>query len=265
MSGLEALILGILQGVAEYLPISSSGHIELGKAILGVQPSAVSGATFSVVLHFGTVLSTLVVFWKDIVLIFKGLFQFKRKEEWNFAFKIVLSMLPAAVVGFTLESEIETLFAGDILLVGAMLVFTGCLLFAADFAKETNREVNYKDAFLIGLAQMIAILPGVSRSGATISTSVLLRIDKSKAARFSFLMVIPLIIGKVAKDLSSGAIRLNAAEASPLLIGFLASFVVGIGACHMMLGLVKRGKLVYFSMYCFIVGWVAVIYHFATS
>ncbi|MCH2046406.1 MAG: undecaprenyl-diphosphate phosphatase [Saprospiraceae bacterium] len=260
MGWLEALILGIIQGLTEYLPVSSSGHIEIGKEMLGVESQNINNVTFSVVLHFGTVLSTVVVLWKDIVEIFKGLFKFKMNEEWHFAFKIVLSMIPAALVGFLFEDELDALFKGNLLLVGGMLIITGLLLFAADQAKQTNRKVGYFDAIIVGVAQMIAILPGISRSGATISTSVLLKIDKARAARFSFLMVIPLIMGKVAKDLLSGDISLDEASIMPLTIGFAASFIVGIAACQIMLNLVKRGKLVYFSIYCFVVGIAAMVY-----
>lgn len=262
MEWLEALILGIIQGVTEYLPVSSSGHLEIGKAMLGIEPSTNKAfdLTFSVVVHFATVLSTVVIFWKDILQIFKGLFQFKWNEEFAFSLKIVISMIPAAIIGLVFEDQIDAFFLGNILLVGCMLWVTGLLLFMADKAKATNLKVSYPNALLIGIAQAIALLPGISRSGATISTSVLLKIDREKAARFSFLMVIPLIVGKVAKDLLSGDISFEAEVAGPMFIGFLAAFVVGVFACKWMLELVKRGKLVYFSIYCFIVGLISIIY-----
>ncbi|MCP4442805.1 MAG: undecaprenyl-diphosphatase UppP [Aureispira sp.] len=262
MEWLEALILGIIQGLTEYLPVSSSGHLEIGKELLGVEPSKnpAFDLTFSVVVHFATVLSTVVIFWKDILQIFKGLFQFKWNEEFQFSVKIIISMIPAAIIGIAFEDQIDTFFMGNILLVGFMLWVTGLLLFLADKAKATDLNVTYPNALIIGIAQAIALLPGISRSGATISTSVLLKIDRERAARFSFLMVIPLIVAKVAKDLMSGEISFEAEVAGPMLIGFLAAFVVGVFACKWMLEIVKRGKLVYFSIYCFIVGLISIVY-----
>lgn len=257
---LNALLVGILQGLTEYLPVSSSGHIELGQAILGYEVGdAQAEATFSVVLHLATVLSTVVVLRQDIADIFKGLFQFKWNAEFEFALKVVLSMIPAALAGLFLEKQLEALFAGQILLVGLCLWVTATLLFFANRAQSTDKDVSYRDAFIIGVAQMIAILPGVSRSGATISTSVLLQIDKARAARFSFLMVIPLILGKMCKDLLDNNVAWDALG-TEMLIGFVSAFVVGILACRLMLDLVKRGKLIYFSVYCFIVGSVAIAY-----
>lgn len=196
MNILEAIILGIIQGLTEFLPVSSSGHLELGKAILGSVPE--EGMLMTVVLHFATALSTIVIFRKDIAEIFLGLFKFKNNKELRFSIMIVLSMIPAALVGVFLEDEIDAFFSGNILLVGAMLILTGGLLFLADKAKGTDGKVSPMKAVIIGIAQAIAILPGISRSGATIGTSVLLGVDKSRAARFSFLMVVPLIFGAMA-------------------------------------------------------------------
>lgn len=254
---LNNLILGILQGLTEYLPVSSSGHIELGKYFLDYHPK--DNLTLSVVLHFATVLSTVIVLWKDILRIFRGLFQFKWNKEARFAVNVIISMIPAAAVGFLFESEIESFFEGNILLVGFMLWVTGLLLFLADKSKATNKEVSPLSALIIGVAQAIALLPGVSRSGATISTSVLLKVDKGEAARFSFLMVIPLIVGKVAKDLLDNKIDLSSDAALNMGVGFFAALVVGVFACRWMIDLVKKGKLVYFSLYCFIVGAIAII------
>lgn len=251
------IILGIVQGLTEYLPVSSSGHIELAKYFLGYTPK--DSLTLSVVLHVATVISTLIVLWKEVARLLKGLFQFAWNEELQFSLKVVISMLPAAVVGLLFDEQIEQLFEGQIILVGLMLWLTGALLFLADRAKITNKKVSYKDAFLIGLSQAVALLPGVSRSGSTISTSVLLKIDKEEAARFSFLMVIPLILGKLAKDLLSGDLELNTAESLPLLAGFFAALIVGVFACSWMLNLVKKGKLLYFSIYCFVVGGLAIL------
>ena len=201
MSAIEAIILGIIQGLTEFLPVSSSGHLELGKAILGDKSLPEESLLFTVVLHFATALSTVVIFRKEILEIIVGLLQFKWNEQTEFSLKIILSMVPAALIGVLFNDQIEALFSRQIILVGTMLILTGLLLFLADRAKNTDKPVTYKSAILIGIAQAIAILPGISRSGATISTSVLLGIDRERAARFSFLMVVPLILGKMAKDL----------------------------------------------------------------
>ena len=206
MTILQALILGIIQGLTEFLPVSSSGHLELVKFLFGDESLPQESLTFTVVLHFATALSTLVVFRKEVFEIFKGLFQFKWNEELIFSLKIIISMLPAVLVGLFFEKELEALFSGQILLVGIMLLVTAALLFLADRAKNTNKNVSYTNAFIIGISQAIAMLPGISRSGATISTSVLLGVDRERAARFSFLMVVPLIFGKVVKDIMGGEI-----------------------------------------------------------
>jgi len=198
MGIIEAIILGIIQGLTEFLPVSSSGHIELGKEILGVEVS--DPLLLSVVLHAATALSTIVIFRKDIIEIIKGLFKFKWNDETKFVFLIIVSMVPAAFVGLFFEDQIEAFFTGNILLVGVMLLLTGGLLLLADRAKNTTKNVGFMSAVLVGISQAIAILPGISRSGATISTSVLLGIDRSKAARFSFLMVVPLILGAALLD-----------------------------------------------------------------
>jgi undecaprenyl-diphosphatase len=263
MEWFEALILGIVQGLTEYLPVSSSGHLELGKILLGINPSETNesfGTTFNVVLHLATVFSTWVILRKEIADIFKGLFQFKLNEEFWFAAKIVVSMIPATIIGLLYEDQIDAAFSGSAFLIGLMLFLTGALLFLADKATQTDGKVGFKEALLVGIAQAIALAPGISRSGATISTCVLLKIDKERAARFSFLMVMPLILGKVAKDLLGGEFALAPETLLPMGIGFLASFVVGLFACTWMINLVKNGKLVYFSIYCFMVGAVAVGY-----
>ncbi len=196
MDLIEAIVLGVIQGLTEFLPVSSSGHLELGKAVLGSVPE--EGMLMTIVLHFATALSTIVIFRKDIVQIFKGLFQFKNNEEFRFALYVVLSMIPAALVGILFEDQIDSFFSGNIGLVGAMLIVTGGLLFVADRARATEGKVTISRAIIVGIAQAIAILPGISRSGATIGTSVLLGIDRQRAARFSFLMVVPLILGAMA-------------------------------------------------------------------
>ncbi|MDG1849071.1 MAG: undecaprenyl-diphosphate phosphatase [Flavobacteriales bacterium] len=257
MGVLEAIILGIIQGLTEFLPVSSSGHLELAKEILNVSAQE-QNLLMTISLHAATALSTVFIFRKDILEIFSGLLQFKWNQEFQFSLKIVLSMIPAALVGLFFENEIEQLFGGEILLVGCMLIVTGLLLFLADRAKKTNRKVSFYNAALIGVSQAIAILPGISRSGATISTSVLLGIDREKAARFSFLMVVPLIFGKMAKDILGGSIALESTTLLPLVIGFVAAFFTGLLACKWMIRLVKNSQLKYFAYYCFIVGAISI-------
>jgi undecaprenyl-diphosphatase len=258
MDFLEAIILGIIQGVTEFLPVSSSGHIELAKAIFGTEEN--NSMTMTVVLHFATALSTCFVFRKDLIDIFKGLFKFKNNTEFQFSLKIILSMIPAAIVGILYDDLIETFFSGKILLVGIFLILTGLILFVADKAKATAKNITFTQAIIIGVSQAIAILPGISRSGATISTSVLLGIDREKAARFSFLMVIPLIFGKIIKDIMSDKFNLEPSELLFLTIGFVFAFFTGLIACKLMIKLVKNSKLYYFSFYCFIIGTIVIIY-----
>jgi undecaprenyl-diphosphatase len=258
LSAFEAIILGIIQGLTEFLPVSSSGHLELGKALLGDTSLPEESLLFTVVLHFATALSTIVIFRKDIAQIVAGLFRFQWNEESKFSIKIVISMVPAAVIGVLFNDQIEALFSKQILLVGSMLIITGLLLFLADRAKKTGKPVTFSNAIIIGVSQAIAILPGISRSGATISTSVLLGVDRERAARFSFLMVIPLIFGKMAKDLLGGEIAASNLEIIPMGLGALAAFAAGLVACQWMISLVKRSQLKYFSYYCFAAGTIAV-------
>lgn len=260
MDILEAIVLGVIQGLTEFLPVSSSGHLELAKAILGDTSVPEESLTFTVVLHFATALSTLVIFRKEVLDIIKGLLQFKWNEEFQFSLKIILSMIPAVFVGLLFEEQLESFFGGKILLVGAMLLVTAILLLLADKAKNTNKNVSISNSIIIGISQAIAMLPGISRSGATISTSVLLGVDRTKAARFSFLMVVPLIFGKIGKDVLSGDLNFQSSDIMPIAIGFIAAFVSGLLACKWMIALVKKSKLSYFSLYCAIVGLVAIGY-----
>lgn len=262
MSALEAIFLGIIQGLTEFLPVSSSGHLELAKVVFGGNAVPKESMLMTVVLHGATALSTIVVFRKDILSIVKGLFQFKNNEEFQFSFKIVVSMIPAAVVGIMFDEQLEQLFSGNLLLVGGMLVFTAILLIFADSAKHTDKKVGVVHAIVIGISQAIAILPGISRSGATISTSVLLGIDREKAARFSFLMVVPLILGKMAKDILDGAFQEVSGGLMIYVIGFIAAFITGIFACSWMIKLVKKSQLKYFAFYCLLVGLGAAVYSF---
>ena len=259
MSALEALILGIIQGLTEFLPVSSSGHLELAKAIFNSEIESDDSLLITVVLHAATALSTIVIFRRDIGDILKGLFQFQNNRELHYSLMIVVSMIPAAIVGLFFNDLIESFFDGNIMVVGGMLLVTGVLLFFADKAKNTTKDVSYVHCIIIGLSQAIAILPGISRSGATICTSVLLGIDREKAARFSFLMVIPLILGKMAKDIKDGALASTAIEVLPLGLGFAAAFLTGLLACTWMISLVKQSKFIYFAIYCLIIGIVALV------
>ena len=260
MNNLDAFLLGIIQGLTEFLPVSSSGHLELGKAILGDTSVPEESLMFTVVVHFATALSTIVVFRKDIIELLKGLFSFSWNEETQFSTKIIVSMIPAVIVGLFFEEQLEALFGGNILLVGCMLIVTAVLLYFADKAKDTQKKVSFSNAFIIGLSQAVAMLPGISRSGATISTSVLLGNDKGKAARFSFLMVIPLILGKIAKDILGGDLTTSSGNISPLIIGFLGAFIAGLIACTWIIKLVKKSKLSWFAIYCLVVGVIAIGY-----
>ena len=261
MTVIEAIILGIVQGLTEFLPVSSSGHIELGKALLGVKPS--NPLLFSVVVHAATALSTLVIFRKDVKELVLGLFQVKNNEAFRFSSFIVISMIPAAFIGLVFNDAIEVLFDSNVLLVGGMLLVTAVLLLFTDFAPARDKKLTLFNIIIIGLAQAIAILPGISRSGATISTAVLLGVNRTQAARFSFLMVVPLILGKMAKDLLDESVVFEADMIMPLLAAFVASFLVGLFACQWMISLVKNSKLRYFAYYCIAVGLISIFLHFS--
>jgi len=260
MDYFEAFLLGIVQGLTEFLPISSSGHIEISKVILGSSFDKNEGLLFTIILHFATSLSTMFFFRKDIIDIFKGLLTKKWNESKKFSLSILISMIPAVFIGLLYENFINSLFNGSLILVAAMLYITGLLLFLSDFLKLKNKEITYKNSFIIGLAQAIAILPGISRSGATIATSVIMGIDREKAARFSFIMVIPLIFGSMFKSMIDYDFNLESFNILSLLIGFISAFITGLFACKWMIRLVKSSKLYYFSIYCWIVGSIIVAY-----
>lgn len=260
MDVIDAIIIGIIQGLTEFLPVSSSGHIELAKEVLNAQVPGENNMVLTIVLHAATALSTIVIFRKDILQIIKGLLQFKWNDDFKFSLNIVISMIPAALIGVLFEDELDAFFTGQVMLVGFMLLITGVLLLLADKAKNTLKSVGVPEAIIVGIAQAIAMLPGISRSGATIGTSVLLGVDRSKAARFSFLMVVPLIMGKMAKDLLSGELNFNSSQTLALGSGFVAAFITGLLACTWMIKLVRNSQLKYFSYYCFAVGIIAIVY-----
>lgn len=264
MEWYQALILGIIQGLTEYLPVSSSGHLEIGNAILGVELE--ENLTFDVMLHVATVLSTLVVLWSEIDWITRGLFKFKMNNETKYFLNIVVSMIPVGIVGVLFKDQIEGFFKGNLLLVGCCLMFTAVLLTFTYFAKPRQKErISWLDALIIGIAQAIAVLPGVSRSGSTIATGLLLGNKKEKLAQFSFLMVIPPILGQAllsSLKFIKGEEAFGGVGAMPMLIGFVAAFVFGCIACKWMINIVKKGKLVYFGIYCAIIGSITIVYSF---
>lgn len=260
MTELLAFLLGIIQGLTEFLPVSSSGHLELAKSLFNAKSLPEESLLFTIVLHGATALSTVIVFRKDIWNLLKDLCTFELTGSFYFTLYIVLSMIPAALVGFFMEELIFTLFDQNIAMVGLLLIFTGGLLFLADKAKSSPKDVSASSALIIGLMQALAVLPGISRSGATIATAVLLGIDKEKAARFSFLMVIPLIFGSMGKSVLDSNISLNDTAFLPLGIGFLSAFFTGIIACKWMISIVKKAQLTYFAFYCFALGSMAILY-----
>jgi undecaprenyl-diphosphatase len=252
---LQALILGIVQGLTEFLPVSSSGHLAIGGFLFGFNGE--ENLTFAIVVHAATVLSTIVVLWKEIIGLLQGLFKFQWNEETQYISKIMISMIPVGIVGVFFKDYVEGFFGSGLLLVAVMLLLTSVLLLLSYFLKPHRKSsISYKDAFFIGIAQAIAVLPGLSRSGATISTGLLLGNKKSSVAQFSFLMVIIPILGEALLDLMKGGFSSEQTGISSfaLLVGFIAAFVSGTVACKWMLNLVKKGKLIYFAYYCMIVG-----------
>ncbi len=261
MSWIEAIILGIIQGLTEFLPVSSSGHLEIGKIILGVE--AESSLMFTVAVHGATVLSTIVVFWKDIVTLIKAFFAFKWNDEMKYIVKIVISMIPVLIVGVFFKDQVEALFTGNLLLVGSMLLLTAVLLILPNFLPAKNKEIPFVDAFIIGIAQAIAVIPGISRSGSTIATGLALGNKKDMMARFSFLMVLAPIIGANLLEIKEGIeMAETGISVMPIIIGFLAAFISGWLACKWMINIVKKGKLIYFAIYCALVGSIAITYYF---
>lgn len=259
MEILHAIILGIVQGLTEFLPVSSSGHLEIVKCILSDENIGKQSMLMTVVLHGATALSTIYIFWEDIVKIIKGLFSGEKSDVY-FSLKIILSMIPAAIMGLVWEEKIESFFGCNLSFVGSMLIITALLLYFADKSKSTDKQVSFFHSIIIGISQAVAILPGISRSGATISTSVLLGVDKEKSARFSFLMVVPLILGKMGKDIFSGDLSFTSTQSLPLLFGFISAFMIGIIACKLMIAIVKNSKLKYFAFYCIFVGISIILY-----
>ena len=262
MTWFEALILGLLQGLTEYLPVSSSGHLAIGQALFGMNDGA-DNLMFTVAVHVATVLSTVVILWSEIDWILKGLFKFKLNDETKYVLNIIVSMIPVGVVGLLFKDQVEEIFGSGLLVVGCCLLITAALLTFSYYAKPRQKEhISMKDAFIIGLAQAVAVLPGVSRSGSTIATGLLLGNKKESLAQFSFLMVIPPILGEALLDVMKmvkGEDVTGNIETLPLVVGFVAAFLGGCVACTWMINIVKRGQLIYFGIYCAIVGVVTII------
>ena len=261
MEWFEALVLGLLQGLTEYLPVSSSGHLAIGSTLFGIEGE--ENLAFTIVVHVATVFSTLVILWKEIDWIFKGLFKFRMNDETRYVINIVISMIPIGIVGVFFKDQVEAIFGSGLLVVGCCLLLTAALLtFSYYYKPRQKAEISKKDAFIIGLAQACAVLPGLSRSGSTIATGLLLGDDKAKLAQFSFLMVIPPILGEALLDgmkLMKGEAIAGDIPTLSLVIGFVAAFVSGCLACKWMINIVKKGKLVYFGIYCAIVGAVTLV------
>lgn len=257
MDTLQAILLGIVQGLTEFLPVSSSGHLQIAKELLGVEIE--QNITFDVTLHAATVLSTIVVLWSELWRLIKGCFSRRFNEEQAYVLKVILSMIPAGVVGVLFADEIEALFS-SLWFVGLMLLLTAALLSFAYYAKPRQKsDISYRDAFVIGLAQAAATMPGLSRSGSTIATGLLLGDEKSAVAHFSFIMVIPVILGKMLLDIVSGEMATMSVPTEALVSGFIAAFISGALACRFMIEIVKRGRLIWFAAYCAIVGCICLI------
>ncbi len=256
MSWFEALVLGLIQGLTEYLPVSSSGHLAIGSALFGIEGE--ENLAFTIVVHVATVFSTLVILWKEIDWIFKGLFKWQMNEETRYVINILVSMLPIGIVGVFFKDKVEEIFGSGLVIVGCCLLLTALLLAFSYYYKPKQKEnISMKDAFIIGLAQACAVLPGLSRSGSTIATGLLLGDNKAKLAQFSFLMVMPPILGEALLDgmkMMKGEAIAGDIPTLSLVVGFLAAFVSGCLACKWMINIVKKGKLIYFAIYCAIAG-----------
>ncbi len=264
MSIIEAIILGIVQGLTEFLPVSSSGHLQIFKALMGVEIE--ENLAFDVTLHAATVLSTIVILWPEVKRLFVGLFSRHFNEEQAYVLKLILSMIPIGIVGFAFKDQLNAMLESPYILtyVGGALLLTAVLLSFAYYAKPRQKEtISYRDAFIIGLSQAVAAMPGLSRSGTTIATGLLLGNKKESMAQFSFLMVLAPIMGEMFLNLVKGEVVFSSIGFAPMIAGFIASFVVGCLACKFMINIVKRGKLIWFAVYCALAGVVAIISNFA--
>lgn len=259
MTALDSILLGLVQGFTEFLPVSSSGHLTIGKEVLGVTTPDLS---FEIVVHAATVLSILVVFRKEIMQLISGFFKFRMNYETDYIFKIVVSMIPVMIVGLLFKDQVEAIFGSGLLIVGICLMVTALLLAVSNYTKPKERELSYKSAFIIGIAQAVAVLPGLSRSGSTIATGMMLGVKKDQIAKFSFLMVLVPILGEAFLDLVSGDFSASRSglDSLNLSLGFISAFVSGLLACKIMIALVKRARLLGFAVYCAIIGVGCIIY-----
>jgi undecaprenyl-diphosphatase len=258
MNWLQALVLGLIQGLTEFLPVSSSGHLELGKFLFGINPE--SNFYFSVAVHGATVLSTIVVLWQEISTLVRGVFKFRWNEETQYILKIIVSMIPVAIAGLFLKEIVENYFTGNMIALGVQFLISALFLFMALMIKPGERPITYFDAFIIGIAQAFAILPAVSRSGATIATGMMIGNKKSELAKFSFLMVLVPIIGANLVEMKEGGFSLEGTSFAIIFIGFLTAFISGYFACKIMINLVKNGRLVWFAIYCVAVGVISILF-----
>ncbi|MDO4979807.1 MAG: undecaprenyl-diphosphate phosphatase [Prevotellaceae bacterium] len=261
MDWIEALILGIIQGLTEYLPVSSSGHLAIGANLFGIEGS--ENLAFTILVHVATVMSTLFILWREIVWLVNGVLKFKMNDEMRYFINILVSMIPVGIVGVFFKDYVEEIFGSGLLIVGIMLLVTAALLTFSYYARPRQKEkISMKDAFIIGIAQACAVMPGLSRSGSTIATGLLLGNKKEKMAQFSFLMVIPPILGEALLDTMKAAKGVDVfgdIGVVPLVVGFVAAFISGCLACKWMIDIVKKGKLIYFGIYCAIVGVVTIV------
>lgn len=257
MSWFEALILGIIQGVTEFLPISSSGHLEIGKALFGIDTGA--GLEFTLAVHGATVLSTIVVFRQELLTIADGVLRFRYNAETRYFLMLLVSMIPVGLTGIFLKDQIESLFTGRLILVGFMLFVTACLLFLTGRFRDRGREIGFTDAFIIGIAQAVAVIPGISRSGATISAGMMLGIRRDRIAAFSFIMVLLPVIGANILEVAGSSGSFGSTGLTAIATGFLSAFFSGLVACRIMINIVRRSRMWWFSVYCLLVGLIAVI------
>lgn len=264
MNEIQALILGLVQGLTEYLPVSSSGYLTIGQALFNITTDEKAQLAFDIVVHVATVMSTLVILWKEVAWLFKGFFKFKDNDETRYIINILVSMIPVGIVGVFFKDYVEDIFGSGLLIVGCMLLVTALLLTFSYYAKPRQKEnISIKDAFIIGIAQACAVMPGLSRSGSTIATGLLLGNKKELLAKFSFLMVIPPILGEALLDgvkVMKGENVFGSISTTALAIGFVAAFLSGCFACKWMIDIVKRGKLIYFAIYCAIIGIAAIAF-----
>jgi undecaprenyl-diphosphatase len=256
MNWIQAIVLGIIQGLTEFLPVSSSGHLEIAKSIFGINPEA--SFYFTLAVHGATVFSTIVVFRKEITKLVAGSLKLKINDDTSYTLKIFISIIPVAIAGVLLKGPIESLFNGNLVFIGLMLLVTSVLLAAAHFIKKRERSIGYLDAFIIGIAQAIAVIPGISRSGSTIATGLMIGNKKDEIAKFSFLMVLIPVVGANVLEIITQDVKINSTGMGIVAIGFVTSFISGYFACRWMIALVKRSKLIWFSIYCAAIGLLSI-------